>query len=150
MQPHRSVSTKTSCTRYAGRAAASVKSAPFHSCGLASAWPFAVIPLNSGLPNWKRRCGNVVMNIGNGVALNMRYQFARDGGPNRLRYIPNLLPKGRASLVETLGGYNAEHRATFDHESIGGRRYRTTIQLNHHVITSFVFEEVGRASAAQN
>jgi hypothetical protein len=46
------------------------------------------------------------------------------------------------TLVENLAGYNVEHRVTFDYESISGSRYRTTIQLNHHVIASFVFEEV--------
>jgi hypothetical protein len=85
----------------------------------------------------------VVLNIGNGVALNVRYRFTRPNqGERELRYIPHLAPTARATLVETWGGYNAEHEATFDYESISGRKYRTTIHLNHHVITSFDFEEV--------
>ncbi|MGO9124715.1 MAG: hypothetical protein ACLP6G_07475 [Terriglobales bacterium] len=88
----------------------------------------------------------VVQNIGNGVALNVRYHFTKpNDDPNRqrdMRYVPNLLPTGRVTLVETLGGYNAEHEVTFNYESIGGRKYRTAIQLNHHVITAFVFEDV--------
>ena len=88
----------------------------------------------------------VVQNIGNGVALNVRYRFTRPNDdparPRDARYVPHISPAGRATLVETIGGYNAEHEVTFEYESIGGRRYRTTIQLNHRVITSFTFEEV--------
>lgn len=84
----------------------------------------------------------VVQNIGNGVALNVRYQFTRPNVAPAERYVPHLSPTGRATLAETIGGYNAEHQATFDYESISGRKYRTTIQLNHRVITSFSFEEV--------
>jgi hypothetical protein len=88
----------------------------------------------------------VVQNIGNGVALNTRYHFTRPNDnpdrPRDMRYVPNLSPTARATLVETLGGYNGEHEVVFGYESIGGRKYRTTIQLNHHVITSFAFEEV--------
>ncbi len=88
----------------------------------------------------------VVQNIGNGVALNVRYHFTRSNdNPDHSRdqrYVPNILATARVTLVETLGGYNAEHEVTFDYESIGGRKYRTTIQLNHHVITSFALAEV--------
>jgi hypothetical protein len=84
----------------------------------------------------------VVQNVGNGVALNIRYSFTRPNVVAGVRYIPHLSPTGRATLVETIGGYNAEHEVTFDYESISGRKYRTTIQLNHRVITSFSFEEV--------
>jgi hypothetical protein len=48
----------------------------------------------------------------------------------------------KVRLVETIGGYDAENTATFDYQSISGRKYRTTIQLNHHVIVSFSFVEV--------
>jgi hypothetical protein len=87
----------------------------------------------------------VVLNIGNGVALNVRYHFTRPPGvPERAdwRYVPHISPTARVTLVETLGGYNAEHEVTLDYESIGGRKYRTTMQLNQHVITSFVFKEI--------
>jgi hypothetical protein len=88
----------------------------------------------------------VVQNIGNGVALNIRYLFTRPAdNPDRARdprYVPNVLPTAKVTLVEPLGAYNDEHEVTFDYESIGGRRYRTTIRLDHHVITSFAFDEV--------
>lgn len=88
----------------------------------------------------------VVLNIGNGVALNIKYRFTRPDDnpahPRDARYIPNIFPAAKATLVETLGGYNAEHEVTFEYESIGGRKYLTKIRLNHHVITSFDFAEV--------
>ncbi|SPF34808.1 hypothetical protein SBA1_1340021 [Candidatus Sulfotelmatobacter kueseliae] len=88
----------------------------------------------------------VVKNIGSGVALNVQYRFTRPDDdpvhPREMRYIPTLEATGRAALVETIGGYNAEHEVTFEYESIGRRKYRTTIQLNHRVITSFGFKEI--------
>jgi hypothetical protein len=83
-----------------------------------------------------------IQNIGNGPALNLKYFFARDNDERDWRYLPAVLVTQRATLVETLGGYNAEHVATFEYESIGGRKYRSTISLNHHVITAFNFEEI--------
>ena len=84
----------------------------------------------------------LITNMGSGVALNIRYQFTRPNLPTEPRYIPHLAATGRASLVEPYAAYNAEHQVTFDYESVGGRKYRTTINLNHHVITSFHFEQL--------
>jgi hypothetical protein len=86
----------------------------------------------------------VVNNLGSGLALNVRYYFTRNGGDqNRSwRYIPTIPATAKVALVETLGFYNGEHEAAFEYGSIGGRNYRSTITLNHHVITSFRFEEI--------
>jgi hypothetical protein len=88
----------------------------------------------------------LIQNIGNGVAINVRYHFTSPSDkPDRkdeMLYIPNVLPTGRVTLIERLNSFDEEHEVTFNYESIGGRRYRTTIQLNHHVITSFRLEEV--------
>jgi hypothetical protein len=84
----------------------------------------------------------VIDNIGNGAALNLRYFFTRPNVAQPWRYLPVVLAAGHATLVETLNLYNAEHVATFEYESIGGRKYRSTISLNHHVITAFNFEEI--------
>jgi hypothetical protein len=92
--------------------------------------------------------GSYVMhNLGNGLALNLRYYITRnnpplDQDPNRWRYVPTVPATAKVTLVETLGHYNQEHEATFEYESIGGRKYRSTITLNHHVITSYRFEEI--------
>jgi hypothetical protein len=90
----------------------------------------------------------VIQNIGNGVALNLKYFITRGipefDQPNirRMRYMPAIPATARAALVETLGNYSAEHDATFEYESIGKRKYRSTIKLNHRVITAFSFEEI--------
>jgi hypothetical protein len=88
----------------------------------------------------------VIHNLGNGVALNLRYYITRnnqrlDQDPDRWRYIPTIPATAKVSLVETLGLYSEEHEATFEYKSIGGRKYCSTITLNHHVITSYRFEE---------
>jgi hypothetical protein len=86
----------------------------------------------------------VIHNIGNGPALNLRYFFTRPGlAEPDWRYLPAVLATARVTLIASLGLYHAEHVATFEYESIGGRKYRSTISLNHHVITAFVFEEIG-------
>jgi hypothetical protein len=89
----------------------------------------------------------VIHNLGNGLALNLRYYITRndpqlDAPANRSwRYIPTVPATAHVALVETVGAYGAEHEATFEYQSIGGRKYRSTITLNHRVITSFKFEE---------
>jgi hypothetical protein len=90
----------------------------------------------------------VIHNIGNGLALNLKYYITRGipefDHPNirTVRYMPAIPATARVTLVETLGNYNAEHDATFEYESIGSRKYRSTMKLNHHVITAFSFEEI--------
>jgi hypothetical protein len=85
----------------------------------------------------------VIRNIGNGAALNLKYCFTRaDEREPGWRYLPAVLAAQRAALVESLALYNVAHVATFEYESIGGRKYRSTIGLNHHVITAFGFEEI--------
>jgi hypothetical protein len=90
----------------------------------------------------------VIHNIGNGVALNLKYYITR-GIPEfdqpkirTMRYMPAIPATARVTLVESIGNYNAEHDATFEYESIGSRKYRSTMKLNHHVITAFSFEEI--------
>jgi hypothetical protein len=87
----------------------------------------------------------LIHNIGNGPALNLKYFFTRVGPPPvelDWRYLPAVLTAQRATLVESLNHFNDEHVATFEYESIGGRKYRSTISLNRHVITAFNFEEI--------
>jgi len=83
-----------------------------------------------------------ITNIGSGVALNIHYQFTGADHRPAVRYIPHVASSARASLIERVSQYNGQHQATFDYESIGGRKYRTTIGLNHQVITSFDFKEI--------
>jgi len=90
----------------------------------------------------------VIHNLGNGVALNLNYYITRnnpefDAPQMRThKYIPTVPATARVTLTETLGGYSTNHEASFEYESTGGRKYRSTITLNHHVITSYRFEEI--------
>lgn len=73
----------------------------------------------------------IVLNIGNGVALNVRYHFTRPPGVSARgdwRYIPHIFPAQKVTLVEMLKSYNDEHEVKFEYKSIGGRN-RSTIQL---------------------
>src|SRR6267378_4598687 len=56
----------------------------------------------------------VIHNLGNGLALNLRYYVTRnnpqlDQDPERWRYIPTVPVNARVALVETLGHFNQEH-----------------------------------------
>ena len=85
----------------------------------------------------------VIHNGGNGAALNIRYFFTRpDVADPDWRYLPTLFATHRVVLIETLTFFNNEHVATFEYESMGGRLYRSTLSLNHHIITAFRFEEI--------
>ena len=82
-------------------------------------------------------------NIGSGAALNVRYFFTRPNGADRhWRYLPTMAATGRTTLVESVRLLDKEHVATFEYETMGGRKYRSTIGLNHLVITAFSFEEI--------
>jgi len=90
----------------------------------------------------------VIQNIGNGVAVNIRYYITK-GNPEfnaadvrRLRYIPWMQSTAKIALVEQSSLYRDEHEAIFDYESMGGRRYQTSVTLNNRVITSFRFQEI--------
>jgi hypothetical protein len=89
----------------------------------------------------------LVENIGNGVALNVSYEFIHRhdprGGRKRERYIPNILGGQCISLVEALSSYRAtENEIIFNYESIGGRKYKTTVTIVNLVLTSMVFESL--------
>lgn len=87
----------------------------------------------------------VITNLGNGLALNLRYYFTRDdrwADHRNWRYIPTIPASAKVALVETLSFYDGEHEAVFEYKSLGGRNYRSTMKLNNHVITSFDFAEV--------
>jgi hypothetical protein len=91
----------------------------------------------------------VITNLGNGLALNLRYYFTRDdkwADQRDWRYVPAIPASAKVALVETLNFYDGEHEAVFEYTSIGGRNYRSTIALNNHVITSFRFEEINQGA----
>lgn len=92
----------------------------------------------------------VIENRGSGLAVNLRYYITRNNPAldapekRKWRYIPTVPATAKVTLVETVGAFGNQHEATFEYQSIGGRKYRSTIALNNRVIASFKFEEVGR------
>ena len=89
----------------------------------------------------------MAQNIGNGIALNISYHFVKDeadGTPQRKkpRYIQNLLATQRVTIPESKNLFRDPWTVVFEYESIGSRRYRTTLQINNHVLTSFRFEPI--------
>lgn len=87
----------------------------------------------------------VFQNIGTGPAFNVRYHFTRPGIANEdlgERYIPHIKSGTPVALPEMHTAYFDQHTVTVDYESIGKRKYRTTLTLRQRVITSFEFEEV--------
>jgi hypothetical protein len=112
--------------------------------------PDAILDMHGATGNLVARLdagSYVIHNLGNGLALNLRYYITRnnpqlDAPANRhWRYIPTVPATAHVTLIEGLGVYGLEHEATFEYQSISGRKYRSTINLNHRVITSFKFEE---------
>jgi hypothetical protein len=91
----------------------------------------------------------VVQNMGTGVALNVTYRFEdldipiteRDRGEGYLVYI---LPTGKVSMPAPINArpFSGNCQIVFTFESIGGRRYQSTVTLNSHVLTAFQFEKV--------
>jgi hypothetical protein len=90
----------------------------------------------------------VVENIGSGPALNVRYEFIAVGETARffrsrgIRYVQNILDGDRSPMAEAYTAYNGQFEVIFDYESIGGRRYRTKINMDGYVFTGVSFAEV--------
>jgi hypothetical protein len=89
----------------------------------------------------------VVQNIGNGVALNVRYTFRTldpDGRkpseePN---YFLNILQSQKTMMPEPVSAFPGSYELCFHFESIGGRVYRSTIRFDQQVLTDFKFDAV--------
>jgi hypothetical protein len=108
----------------------------------------AILDMHGAVGTTKARADQgsfVAQNIGNGPALNISYQMIRIDNRDRrvnTRYIQNLLATQKVTMLETLGLYAGEVEVVFEYESIGGRKYRTTLDMNHHVLTMLRFEEI--------
>jgi hypothetical protein len=86
----------------------------------------------------------VVQNIGTGVALNVTYRFNNLDSPpgNRSKgesYLVNVLPTQKISMPEPMNASicSGNCEVIFGFESIGGRRYQSTVTMNNHVLTAF-------------
>jgi hypothetical protein len=86
----------------------------------------------------------VVQNIGTGIALNVSYYFRsldtpqRPGTPHYLFYV---LRDQKIKLPEPMNAtpYAGNCEAVFRFQSIGGKRYQSTITMNNRVLTQFAF-----------
>jgi hypothetical protein len=88
----------------------------------------------------------VVRNIGNGVALNVTFNFIYRGDhpqnfpKPRLRYLQNVLTGQRVNMLTPMNQYRSgEFMVLFHYQSIGGRGYESRITMNGHVLTDFRF-----------
>jgi hypothetical protein len=91
----------------------------------------------------------VVQNIGNGVALNVQYHFnsidpPKATPPARTSYLVNVLPAQKVRMPEPMNPsiYCGTCEVLFRFESIGGRRYQSTVIMNSHVLTGFEFKAI--------
>jgi hypothetical protein len=89
----------------------------------------------------------VVQNIGNGVALNVKYHFnsldpPEAKSPKQTSYFMNVLPAQKVRMPEPMNAsiYGGTCEAIFRFESIGGRRYQSTVTMDNHVLTRFEFK----------
>ena len=87
----------------------------------------------------------VVQNIGNGVALNVRYTFrALDSDGKKQSeepsYFLNILPCQKVRMPEPVSAFPGGYELRFQFESIGGRTYQSTITFNSRVLTHFKFD----------
>ena len=91
-----------------------------------------------------------VRNVGNGLALNISYQFNRVDDPN----YPKSL-KGDDSYLQRLHAEReirlplpvtlmklGDWRVVFEFESLGGRKYRTTVTVQANVLSGIRFEQI--------
>jgi len=91
----------------------------------------------------------VVQNIGTGVALNVSYRFDDLDAPTGSRpkgksYLMNVLAGQRITMPEPMNvsAYSGNCELIFSFESIGGRRYESTVTMNAHVLTAFKFKKL--------
>jgi hypothetical protein len=98
----------------------------------------------------------VVVNIGNGVALNVNFDLVYTGQyPDRfpkrnLRYLQNVLIGQRVNMLTPMNPYRTgQFEVVFHYESIGGRCYESRITMNGLVLAGFRFGTLaGRPDAS--
>jgi hypothetical protein len=88
-------------------------------------------------------------NIGNGLALNISYRFNEAGldGPKDLKgdrgYLQRLHAEKEIRLPLPISmTARGEWDVTFEFESLGSRRYRTTLLLQANILSNFKFEQL--------
>jgi len=91
-----------------------------------------------------------VQNIGNGVALNVSYRFEPVDPPHgrglkgNRGYLQNVLADQKIRMPLPVAMIAAHWEVSFEFDSLGGRRYETTITLKARVLTDFKFIEIDK------
>lgn len=88
-----------------------------------------------------------VQNIGSGIALNVRYVFNQLDTNGRKtsddqRYLQSVAPGQPVRMPEPINAFQGSYAVVFNFESIGGKAYRSTVQLTNRVLTAFKFESI--------
>ncbi len=85
----------------------------------------------------------VLQNVGNGVALNIRYTIEQREPAKRKSadrsYLQNAMPGQRIAMPEPVNAYSGECELHFYFESIRGKKYHSVVILNNRVLTGFRF-----------
>jgi len=112
----------------------------------------AILSMNQAVGNTVVRADDanfVVLNIGNGVALNVQYVFRRlDADAQRVRddpsYLQTVLAGKNVTMPEPVNAYAGNYELIFQFESLGGVSYQSVVTLNGHVLVGFRFKRIGR------
>lgn len=103
-----------------------------------------------GISVVKDRDGRMSLrNVGNGLALNISYRF-NETGPDRPKdlkgnngYLQRLHAEREIKLpIATEMTERSTWEVAFEFESLGGRKYRTTLLLEAQVLSNFKFEQI--------
>jgi len=96
----------------------------------------------------REESGNfVVQNIGNGVALNVRYRFTaldlvssqRGDEPS---YVLNVQSGQKVQMPEPVAAYCGSYDLIFQFESIEGKTYESVVTFSRQVLTNFEFRQI--------
>lgn len=111
----------------------------------------AILEMDGAVGNLDLRANDaqfVVHNIGNGVALNVRYVFrsleAGAAQDKTERYFVRVLAGEKISMPEPINAssYSGAYELVFWFESIGGTKYESVTRLQRRTLTQFTFNKV--------
>jgi len=88
----------------------------------------------------------VLQNIGNGIALNVCYQFLRipreeGAGQRQEHYMQHILAAEKVTMSASITAYDGEWELQIEYQSIGGRKYQSIVTISgpDHTLTAFRF-----------
>lgn len=92
----------------------------------------------------------VLVNVGSGVALNVRYRFRTKGDSEQWQtiigsYFLSISPRQDVPMALRVNAYSAQHEISFQFQSLGGAWYESTVMVENKVLTNFVFKALPRS-----